>query len=112
MTSRTPTTGSRSGSEVTHELRTERLLLRRWRQSDRSPFAELNADDAVMEHFPGVLSREESDAVANTRSIRVMERLGMTHHPADDFDHPRLPEGHRIRRDVLYRTGRPAWERR
>ena len=40
---------------------------------------------------------------ANTRSIAVMERLGMTRNPADDFDHPRLPEGHPLRRHVLYR---------
>jgi len=175
------------------QLRTARLLLRRWRQIDREPFANLNADPVVMEHFPGVLSRKESDAMvdrieaqfdevgyglwaveapdealflgfvglsvpnfqshfmpaveigwrldrtywgrgfateaalaaladgfgrvglteivsftapANVRSIRVMERLGMTHNPADDFDHPRLPEGHRLRRHVLYRLNR------
>lgn len=40
---------------------------------------------------------------ANVRSRRVMEKLGMTHDPADDFDHPRIPEGHRLRRHVLYR---------
>jgi len=32
-----------------------------------------------------------------------MEKIGMTHDPADDFDHPRLPEGHALRRHVLYR---------
>jgi RimJ/RimL family protein N-acetyltransferase len=46
------------------ELRTERLLLRRWRPEDRAPFAALNADPRVMEHFPALLSREESDALA------------------------------------------------
>jgi RimJ/RimL family protein N-acetyltransferase len=172
------------------ELRTQRLLLRRWRPEDRAPFAALNADPRVMEHFPGLLSREESDALAariemhfeqhgfglwaleipsvtplagfvglntprfeahftpcveigwrlaaehwgrgyateaaraalmfgfeklglreivsftataNVRSRRVMEKLGMTHDPADDFDHPALPPGHRLRRHVLYR---------
>jgi RimJ/RimL family protein N-acetyltransferase len=40
---------------------------------------------------------------ANVRSRRVMERLGMTRSPADDFDHPLLPEGHPLRRHVLYR---------
>jgi RimJ/RimL family protein N-acetyltransferase len=39
----------------------------------------------------------------NLRSRRVMEKLGMTHDPADDFDHPTLPPGHRLRRHVLYR---------
>ena len=40
---------------------------------------------------------------ANLRSRRVMEKLGMTHDPDDDFDHPRIPEGHPLRRHVLYR---------
>jgi len=44
------------------ELRTDRLLLRRWREEDREPFAEMNADPAVMEHFPARLTRAESDA--------------------------------------------------
>ncbi|HEV2967425.1 MAG TPA: GNAT family N-acetyltransferase [Candidatus Dormibacteraeota bacterium] len=39
----------------------------------------------------------------NVRSVAVMERLGMTHDPSDDFDHPRLPVGHHLRRHVLYR---------
>jgi RimJ/RimL family protein N-acetyltransferase len=38
----------------------------------------------------------------NKRSISVMERLGMSHDPADDFDHPSLPDGP-LRRHVLYR---------
>jgi RimJ/RimL family protein N-acetyltransferase len=173
---------------------TQRLLLRRWREEDREPFAALNADPVVMEHFPARLSRAESDAflhriaeqldqrgwglwalevratgrfigftglavprfqarftpavevgwrlaraawgfgyaseaaraavaagfaevgldeivsftaVGNARSRAVMERIGMTHHPADDFDHPALPQGHRLRRHVLYRLSRP-----
>lgn len=44
----------------------------------------------------------------NTPSSRVMERLGMTRDPADDFDNPRVQEGHPIRRHVLYRIRRPA----
>jgi len=44
---------------------------------------------------------------ANLRSRRVMERLGMTHSPADDFDHPLLAEGHPLRRHVLYRQACP-----
>jgi len=43
---------------------------------------------------------------ANLRSRRVMEKLGMAHDPRDDFDHPRLPEGHPLRRHVLYRLNR------
>lgn len=172
------------------ELFTERLILRRWRESDREPFARINADPRVMEFFPSTLTRAESDAmidriearfsdrgyglsaaelrdtgeligyiglsvpafeahftpcveigwrlaaehwgrglategaraildygfhelhspevvsfttVANKRSERVMQRLSMTRNPADDFDHPGLPEGHPLRRHVLYR---------
>jgi RimJ/RimL family protein N-acetyltransferase len=175
------------------ELRTARLVLRRWRAEDRGPFAALNADPAVMEYFPARLSRAESDAgvdrieahfakhgfglwavgipgatpfagfiglsipsfqthftpcveigwrlardqwgkgyategaravlafgfeelkleeivsfttADNLRSRRVMERIGMSHSPADDFDHPGLPEGHPLRRHVLYRIRR------
>src|SRR3712207_803555 len=43
-------------------LETDRLTLRRWRESDRTPFAALNADPVVMEHFPGTMTRAESDA--------------------------------------------------
>lgn len=39
----------------------------------------------------------------NLRSRRVMEKIGMTHNPADDFDHPSIPERHPLRRHVLYR---------
>ena len=46
----------------------------------------------------------------NDRSRRVMERLGMTHDPADDFDHPALPEWPQ-RRHVLYRLSRERWRR-
>jgi RimJ/RimL family protein N-acetyltransferase len=41
---------------------------------------------------------------ANTRSRRVMEKLGMTRNPGDDFEHPRLPPGHPLRPHVLYRV--------
>lgn len=47
------------------ELRTERLILRRWRDLDREPFARINVDPAVMEHFPALLSREESDTMVD-----------------------------------------------
>jgi RimJ/RimL family protein N-acetyltransferase len=45
----------------------------------------------------------------NFRSRRVMERIGMRHDPTEDFDHPLLPEGHRLRRHVLYRLTRQEW---
>lgn len=178
---------------IAPELATARARLRRWRPEDREPFAALNADPEVMRHYPAVLSRAESDALAdrieehftrhgfglwalelpgvapfagyvglsvprfeaaftpcveigwrlarahwdhghaseaarnvltfgfgelglreivsftvpeNARSRRVMERIGMTRDPRDDFDHPLLPEGHPLRRHVLYRKSR------
>jgi RimJ/RimL family protein N-acetyltransferase len=180
------------------ELRTSRLVLRRWRDTDRAPFAALNADPVVMEHFPAPLRREESDDLAdriaagldergwglwaveipgtvafagfiglnpatfdapftpavevgwrlarahwgrgyasegasaalsfgfdalaleeivsftthgNTRSRRVMERVGMRRDPADDFDNPNVPNCDALRPHVLYRLDRASWER-
>jgi RimJ/RimL family protein N-acetyltransferase len=176
-------------------ISTERLVLRRWLERDRAPFAAMNADPEVMAHFPAPLSREESDAfidrieagfdehgfglwalevrssgvfigftglavpsfeaaftpaveigwrlqrsawgagyaaeaaraaldvafdqiglrevvsftsTVNERSQAVMRRLGMTHDPADDFDHPRVPPGP-LRRHVLYRMAEVRW---
>jgi RimJ/RimL family protein N-acetyltransferase len=45
---------------------------------------------------------------ANLPSRRVMEKIGMHHDAADDFDHPHLPDGHRLRRHVLYRSSCPT----
>ena len=47
----------------------------------------------------------------NERSRAVMKRIGMTHDPADDFDHPHLPVGDPLRRHVLYRMTRSDWDR-
>jgi RimJ/RimL family protein N-acetyltransferase len=44
------------------EFDTERLRLRRWRDTDRAPFAQMNADPRVREHFPSTQTREQSDA--------------------------------------------------
>jgi hypothetical protein len=33
----------------------------------------------------------------------------MRRDPADDFDYPRLPEGHPLRRHVLYRVGSASY---
>lgn len=46
-------------------------------------------------------------AVGNERSRAVMRRLGMTRDPADDFDYPTIPQGHPLRRSVLYRIQAP-----
>jgi RimJ/RimL family protein N-acetyltransferase len=76
----------RHGSQaVLPTLRTERLVLRDWSEADLDPFAELNADTAVMEHFPSTLTRAESDdlverirhqAVASGFSLWAVEVAG------------------------------------
>jgi RimJ/RimL family protein N-acetyltransferase len=48
---------------------------------------------------------------ANEPSWRLMHRLGMTRSEQDDFDHPRIPAGHPLRRHVLYRLDRQSWTR-
>jgi len=177
---------------------TGRLVLRRWRDEDRMPFASLNADPLVMEYLPALLTRDQSDdlmdrfiermkrdgyglwavevlasgefigyvglavptwdaaftpcteigwrlsrsawghgyateaakaalatafgaiglddlvsftTTGNLRSQHVMQRIGMTHSPFEDFDHP-LVAGGRLSRHVLYRISRADWERR
>lgn len=184
-----------------NELRTERLVLRQWREDDREAFASLNGDPEVMRHFPAPLTRAASDAfaerayarledqgwglwavevpgvapfigfiglvelsfpaaftpaievgwrldhshwgrgyapegatavldlafasdglglasvvsltaVGNRSSRRVMEKLGLTHDPAEDFDHPYVPEGSPVRRHVVYRMTATAWQGR
>jgi RimJ/RimL family protein N-acetyltransferase len=54
--------------------RTPRLILRRFVPADREPFAAMNADPEVMHHFPGVLSREESDRVAGRIEAHFAQR--------------------------------------
>ena len=61
-------------------------------------FFELGAEEIVSFTVP-----------ANRKSRQVMERLGMTYSPADDFEHPGLPEGHRLRPHVLYRLRKADW---
>ena len=171
------------------ELRTKRLVLRRWRTEDGAAFVALNADPNVGEFLPRMTRADSNAAVdrierhfaergfgfwaleitgvtsfagmvglavprfqahftpcveigwrlasqywnhgyateaaqaaldfgrdelalaeivaftvpENVRSRRVMERLGMTRDPRDDFDHPMLAEGDPLRRHVLYR---------
>jgi ribosomal-protein-alanine N-acetyltransferase len=60
-------------------------------------FADLGLEEVVSMAVP-----------ANARSLAVMERIGMTHDPADDFDHPLL-EGWVEARHVIYRMSRQRW---
>lgn len=113
-------------------LRTQRLLMRRWRDSDlerfeahfttpRDPATEIGwrlarrawghgyASEAARRALEfalrdaGMHEIVSFTSAANARSQAVMRRIGMIHDPADDFDHPLFPEGHRLRRHVLYR---------
>jgi RimJ/RimL family protein N-acetyltransferase len=64
---------------------------------------------AVVRHAFDVVGLDEIVSLTvpgNGRSRRVMEKLGMTHDPKEDFDHPILPSGHPLRRHVLYRLKR------
>ena len=70
------------------------------------------AASAVLAHAFGPLGLKEVVSFttpANQRSRRVMERIGMRRAPEDDFDHPGLPPGHRLRPHVLYRLSREDW---
>jgi RimJ/RimL family protein N-acetyltransferase len=55
-------------------VRTERLLMRRWREADREPFAVLNGDPQTMVHFPSTLDRAESDALVDRIEQRFEEQ--------------------------------------
>jgi 3-dehydroquinate dehydratase/shikimate dehydrogenase len=179
------------------QIKTERLILRPWLKEDWEAFAALNADPRVMEWFLKLLSREESDQLANRistdieqrgwglwavslietdafigyigldpvhiqasftpaveigwrlkldhwgkgyategalasldfgfnqlglqeivayttrqnmRSKAVMERIGMQRDPQGDFEHPKVPEGHPLRRHVLYRIKKEEFD--
>ena len=54
-------------------LTSSHLLLRQWRDEDREPFAALNADPLVMEHFPALLTREHSDAFVDRCVVQFQD---------------------------------------
>ena len=66
----------------------------------------------ALAHAFGPLGLDEVVAMAvpaDTRSVAVMRRPGMTRSPADDFLHPSLPQGHPLRPLVLHRLKRSQW---
>lgn len=90
------------------ELRTERLVLRQWRDDDRDAWAAMNADPRVMEHFPAPLTRAEADHWAGFNaallegqgwglwSVEVLGGapfIGFTGLLAPDFEVPGRPDG-------------------
>lgn len=178
-------------------IKTERLILRPWMESDLEPFALMNADPRVREYFFTLLTNEESNSSAadfqkgieergwglwaaaliddptefmgfigiaptnfvahftpaveigwrlaykfwgkgyategasaalkygfetigldeivacttseNRRSQNVMKKLKTHYNPEDDFDHPRVPPGHKLTKHILYRIDRREW---
>lgn len=52
-------------------IKTDRLILRQWQEWDLEPFAKLNADPRVREHFPSVLTRQESDKSVEILSAHI-----------------------------------------
>jgi RimJ/RimL family protein N-acetyltransferase len=101
------------------ELRTRRLVLRRWRRADLEPFAALNADPEVMRHFPGTLTREQSDAVVARIEACFVEHgfgwwaveveqvfVGFTGLSVPAFEAPFLPSV-----EVGWRFARAVWGR-
>jgi RimJ/RimL family protein N-acetyltransferase len=68
------------------------------REALRFGFEELGLEEIVSFTVPG-----------NLKSRAVMERIGLTRDPADDFLHPSFPDGHRLREHVLYRIRRADW---
>ncbi len=64
---------------------------------------------AVLAHAFHVLGLDEVvsfTVVNNTKSRRVMEKIGLQYHPKDDFDHPKLPKDSPLKRHVLYRLNK------
>jgi RimJ/RimL family protein N-acetyltransferase len=59
---------------TTPRLTTERLLLREWRESDRTPYAALNADREVMRHFPSMLTPQQSGEMVDRMTAAWVER--------------------------------------
>ena len=55
-------------------LRTNRLILRPWREEDLESFTQLNADPRVMEYFPSTLSQEESHQMAKRMKEKIEEK--------------------------------------
>ena len=68
---------------TTLQLATPRLLLRPWQDSDRAPFAAMNADPIVMRYFPNLMSREESDEAIDRYNLQLA-RDGFTMFAVED----------------------------
>lgn len=61
-------------SGVVEARRTERLVMRGWRETDRAAWAAMNADPEVMRYFHDTLTREQSDAMLDRMGAALEER--------------------------------------
>ena len=106
------------------ELRTGRLLLRGWNDDDRAPFAEMNADPEVMEHFPSRLTRAESDGFVDRIEQHFADRgfglwaveadgafVGFTGLAVPRYHAPWMDERQQPVVEVGWRLCRSAWGR-
>ncbi len=84
-----------------------RLARESWGQGYATEGARAVADRAF--GALGLAALVSFTAEWNRPSRRVMEKIGMTRDPADDFLHPRLPADHKLARHVLYRLSRADW---
>jgi RimJ/RimL family protein N-acetyltransferase len=73
-------------------LISERLILRHWRESDREPFARVNADLRVMEYMPHALSNDDSDALAD-RSRHIFDSISLACAPWNFHKMAAFPAG-------------------
>ncbi len=67
------------------ELKTKRILLRQWKESDLIPFAKMNADPEVMKYYPRTLLAKESDELAN-KFKKLIEQKGWGFWAAERLD--------------------------
>jgi len=93
------------------KIETPRLILRRWKEKDRAPFAALNADEQVMEFLGALRFAFENwnmpiiysfAAASNLKSEKVMQKIGMTRVQGGEFDHPFFDDGDPIKKNILY----------
>jgi RimJ/RimL family protein N-acetyltransferase len=99
-------------------LRTARLTLRPWRETDRPAFAALNADPEVARDLGGPLARADSDAKLD-RYLRTWKAHGHGRWAVEDTDGRFVgyagvqpsPAGHPIgpHAEVGWRLARLAW---
>jgi RimJ/RimL family protein N-acetyltransferase len=82
-----------------------RLAKRHWGKGYVTEAAKAALTHGFINHdLPEIVSFAVTD---NHRSIAVMQRIGMRHDSARDFDHPSVPDSHpHLKRHVLYAVSR------